>query len=77
MPFAYRSVAAHFGFAIEPVASRRMAESCPTVFWTEHVAALSPTADEVTARLRARGYELGETRLFRPSRGWILISDPD
>lgn len=76
MPFAYRSVAAHFDFTVEPVSSRRVATSCPTVFWTEHVAALSPSADEVAARLRARGYELGETRPFRPSRGWILISVP-
>ena len=76
MPYAYRSVARHFGFAVESQRSRRMATNCPTVFWTEHVAALSPTGEEIARRLRARGYVLGATRMLRPSRGWILVSLP-
>lgn len=76
MPEAYRIVARQFGFALEPSGSRRMAAHCPTVFWTEHVAALVPTASDVAMQLRNEGFTPDKTRLLRIGRGWILVSIP-
>mgnify|MGYP003382719651 FL=1 len=46
------------------------------MFWTEHVAALVPTASDVAMQLRNEGFTPDKTRLLRIGRGWILVSIP-
>jgi hypothetical protein len=72
VPFAYRFVAQRFGFTLS--AGHDLARGCPTLFWTEHVAAQHPTAQAVLDDLRAQGYPLRRGRLVRIGNGWVLVS---
>ena len=74
VPFAYRHTAARHGFAVEPVASRRVAADCPTLFWAEHVSGQNPYAAAIVAQLRAQGYAVSSGRLERIGDGWVLIA---
>lgn len=73
-PFAYRIVAAHFGFPI--VSGYDMGRDCPTLFWTEHAAGQPVTVDGLMAELRARGFPIGRARLRRIGYGYVLEAWP-
>lgn len=68
-PFAYALMAKRHGFTIEPSASRRVSRSCPTVFWTEHSPAPTPSA--FLARLRATGYPFSGVSIRVIEDGWL------
>jgi hypothetical protein len=74
MPLSYATVARRMGFAIAPAQSRQMSAPCPTVFWTEHVANERPKPEEVKQILRGEGFPVGEARLLRYGRGWIILA---
>lgn len=76
MPMAYAITARTLGFALEPQGSRRLSATCPTVFWTEHVADLSINEEQLAKSLRARGYAVRSLALKRTGRGWIAVSNP-
>lgn len=76
VPFAYRQVAAHFGFPIRAPQDRSMAQYCPTLFWTEHVAGESVTAEQLAMPLRAAGYPIARARLMRVGDGHVLLTWP-
>lgn len=74
VPFAYRWAARRHGIVVEPQASRVMATDCPTLFWSEHVAAFKPDDRAVADHLRARGFAVTNGHLHRIGRGWIFIA---
>lgn len=76
IPFAYRTVAAHFGFSLASPNDRTMPLECPTLFWTEHVAGESVTAESLAAPLRAAGFPIGRARLLRIGDGHVLEAWP-
>ena len=76
VPFAYRDVAHRFGFTLAPEVSHDLSRTCPTVFWTEHVAGQHPTAQAMIDGLRASGYPIASGRAKRIGSGWILITAP-
>lgn len=75
-PFAYRIVAAHFGFPLTPASGHSMASDCPTLFWTEHAAGQPVTLEGLTAALRAQGFPIGQARLWRIGHGYVLEARP-
>lgn len=76
IPFAYSWVARDHGFALAPASSRALAATCPTVFWTEHVAGQAPDARTIRDALRRRGFPVTEGHLRRIGDGWIFIAPP-
>jgi len=76
VPFSYRFVARRFGFSLAPEGTHGLSRTCPTVFWTEHVATQHPTARAVIDGLRASGYPIRSGRMERIADGWILITPP-
>ncbi|HZU63244.1 MAG TPA: hypothetical protein VFF98_06145 [Novosphingobium sp.] len=72
VPFAYGWVAAHHGFALTPIAARRLSPTCPTLFWTEHVAGQYPSAEAVAQRLREGGFAVPAGQLRRYGEGWVF-----
>ncbi|GGZ12906.1 hypothetical protein [Novosphingobium colocasiae] len=76
MPMAYAMTARTLDFTLEPPASRRVSPTCPTVFWTEHVADVQVTAEALARSLRQRGFDVRALELKRIGRGWIAVSRP-
>ncbi|MET4898254.1 hypothetical protein RN629_14000 [Sphingomonadaceae bacterium jetA1] len=76
MPFAYAMVARRMGFPLASPADHSMDRHCPTLFWTEHVAGESVTADGLAAPLRAAGFPIGPVRLLRLGDGHVLMAWP-
>jgi hypothetical protein len=76
LPFAYATMARRYGFALAPAGSRRLSPTCPTLFWTEHVAGLHPDATTVLRALRTAGYPVRSGRMARSDIGWVLITPP-
>ncbi|MDY0958379.1 hypothetical protein SOM26_06735 [Sphingomonas sp. CFBP8993] len=75
-PYAYRLVAARYGFALATDGDRSMARDCPTLFWTEHVAGEKVTEEGLAAQLRADGFPIGRARLIRIGDGHVLETWP-
>lgn len=73
-PAAYRTVAAHFGFALEPETSRRMAKACPTLFWAEHDTRHRFTDAAILAHLRASGFAVNAITVRRIGDGWVAMA---
>lgn len=76
VPYSYRLMARRNGFAVEPAASRRLSEDCPTLFWAEHVPAEVPGAAEVLAHVRRRGFEVSRLEFYPIDKGWIASTEP-
>jgi len=76
VPFAYAYVARRSGFALAPAGSHALSATCPTMFWTEHVASMHPDATTVIRELRAQGYPVTSGRMVRSDIGWVLITPP-
>jgi len=76
VPFAYAYVARSHGFALAPAGSHSLSARCPTLFWTEHVASMHPSATTVIRQLRAQGYRVTSGRMVRNDIGWVLITPP-
>lgn len=76
LPFAYAYVAHRYGFALASAGSHDLSRSCPTAFWTEHVAAEHPSAHDVIMRLRRAGYPVTSGRMVRTDIGWVLVTPP-
>jgi hypothetical protein len=76
VPFAYRYVADALGFALEPVGSRRMSATCPTVFWGDHDSTARWDALRVAARLRAVGFPVTRLEFRRVDDGWVAVARP-
>jgi hypothetical protein len=76
VPFSYDYVAHRYGFALAPAGSHTLSTRCPTLFWTEHVANMHPSANTVIRNLRASGYPVTSGRMVRTDIGWVLITPP-
>lgn len=75
-PFGYRTVAAHFGFALEPEPSRRLARGCPTLFWAEHDTRHEFSDAMILAHLRASGFAVSAISVHRIGDGWVAAVEP-
>lgn len=75
-PFGYRTVAAHFGFALEPESSRRLARTCPTLFWAEHDTRHEFTDAMILGHLRANGFAVSAISVRRIGDGWVAVAEP-
>lgn len=76
MPMAYAMTARALRFPLEPAGSRRLSKTCPTVFWTEHVADVEVTPAQLAQALQQRGVAVKTVELRRIGRGWIAVSRP-
>lgn len=76
IPMAYRMVAAHHGFEIQPENSRRIPPDCPTLVWGEHDTSHIFTAAKVLSHERKRGFALDRLYLYRSGDGWVASDRP-
>ncbi|TCM19492.1 hypothetical protein EDF56_103129 [Novosphingobium sp. PhB165] len=75
-PWAYREVAGHFGFAIEPETSRKRAQACPTLFWAEHDSRHRLSDAAILVHLRQSGFAVDAIEVHRIGDGWVAVSQP-
>ncbi|WP_395390795.1 hypothetical protein WBP07_09590 [Novosphingobium sp. BL-8A] len=76
-PWAYREVAGRFGFPLEPEGSRRLAQSCPTLFWAEHDSLQRFDRAMILAHLRASGFAVDAIEVHRIGDGWVAEAAPN
>ena len=73
---AYALMAQRGGFTLEPLASRRIAADCPTLFWAEHDTLRSFDPARITAHLSAQGFALDGVWQYRIDHGWVASNRP-
>ncbi len=73
---AYALMAQRSGFTLEPLASRRMPTTCPTLFWAEHDTLRSFDPARITAHLRAQGFAVDGVWQYRLDHGWVASNRP-
>lgn len=74
--FAYRVMARRHGFAVEPVDSRRISNTCPTLFWAEHDTRRRFATADIVAHLRDKGFDVSNIAQVRLGDGWIASTGP-
>ena len=71
VPFAYRTMAARYGFAIEAASSRRVSATCPTLFWAEQGQRHVSSAADILRDVRGDGFTFSTLTVRRIGDGWI------
>ena len=71
VPFAYQTMAARYGFAIEPATSRRVSATCPTLFWAEQGQRHVSSAADILRDVRGDGFAVSILTVRRIGDGWI------
>lgn len=74
--FAYGVMARRHRFAVEPFNSRRISNTCPTLFWAEHDTRRRFATAEIAAHLRDKGFDAPNIVQVRLGDGWIASTGP-